>query len=455
MPSIAHLVLGTIVGLSLYYISDSKFSKTHVFILMMNNYYGPDAGYIVGLGTYTHTLVLWPVFALIMAIFYHYITKFSLQIDGIKKIELIELEEHKLTYINTYLLVLAGGIMHIYLDGILNWIGVLMIFPPLMGYEGFYPTLDDLFNLWAIGVIDPPVVFSILIGILLIFGFIYIVVYFLKKESILSGFLIGIYILIFMIFFNLVGNILTLFHPDAGAIIYVSIFWGAPLILCVLSTKNFEFFNREKKQRKLIISEEILLRILKITYLLMGVFMIFEGITLLIIREVIFSRLLDAQIFNSSNHAQFITCLNLISIFLIGQGIIEVLLWRYLLKLGKHIKNLLKVSLLLFFMGGILCSVSILGLSLNDVFVDYVFTIYPEIEVYLGPGELFSLAVAVEIILLTLSILYLIGAIGLAIQNERIWKFMIQTHLILGWTIIGLIIACSLSENVVKEGFQS
>jgi hypothetical protein len=45
----------------------------------------------------------------------------------------------------------------------------------------------------------------------------------------------------------LVGSIVTLFHPDGGAIIYVTIFWASPLILCVLSTKEFNFIKRDEK----------------------------------------------------------------------------------------------------------------------------------------------------------------------------------------------------------------
>ena len=49
MPSIAHLVMGGIIGLALFYLSDGKFSKTHVFVFFMNNYFGPDVGHALGL----------------------------------------------------------------------------------------------------------------------------------------------------------------------------------------------------------------------------------------------------------------------------------------------------------------------------------------------------------------------------------------------------------------------
>ncbi len=117
MPSIAHLILGFGLGLCLYYLSNGKFSKNHVFILCLNNYLGPDVGWAIGIGSFTHTLVGYFFFAFILAIFYHYFTRFTITYESIKKIEIIDLERPKLAYINTYFLVLAGGVMHNYLDG--------------------------------------------------------------------------------------------------------------------------------------------------------------------------------------------------------------------------------------------------------------------------------------------------------------------------------------------------
>lgn len=247
MPSIAHFILGGIVGLCLYYLNKEKFTKTHVFIFFLCNYLGPDVGWVLGIGYYTHSLVFWPLFAVVLAFFYHYFTRFTIKIDGIKNIEIIDLEGYKLHYVNTYLLVLGAGLLHNYLDGIMNKVGEFRIIPQLTdNYEETFLTLNDLNTFGQFGILQVPFLISIIVGVSLIFGFVFLFIWFLKKNSIKHAIVIGSYILIFVIFFYLAGSIVTLFHPDGGAIIYISIFWASPLILCVLSTKEFNFIKRDQ-----------------------------------------------------------------------------------------------------------------------------------------------------------------------------------------------------------------
>ncbi|MHA1467401.1 MAG: hypothetical protein ACTSP6_04895 [Promethearchaeota archaeon] len=247
MPSIAHLILGGIVGLCFYYLNKEKFTKTHVFIFFLCNYLGPDVGWVLGIGYFTHSLVFWPFFALLLAFFYHYFTRFTIKIDGIKNIEIIDLEGYKLHYVNTYLLVLGAGILHNYLDGIMNKVGEFRIIPQLTdNYEETFWTLNDLNTFGQYGILPIHFLISIIVGVSLIFGFVFLFIWFLKKSSIKKAIMIWIYILVFVIFFYLAGSVITVFHPDGGAIIYISIFWASPLILCVLSTKEFNFIKRDE-----------------------------------------------------------------------------------------------------------------------------------------------------------------------------------------------------------------
>jgi hypothetical protein len=247
MPSIAHLVLGGVIALCFYYISNGKFTKTHAFIFFLCNYLGPDVGWVLGIGRFTHSLLFWPIFAVILGYLYHYFTRFTIRIDSIKNVEIIDLEGHKLHYFNTYLLVLAAGILHLYLDGILNKGGEFRIIPQLpLNYEGLYWTLNDFFIFGEEGVLQIHFLISIFIGVTLIFGFVFVFVWFLKKNSKKNAIIVCIYIVAFVIFFYLAGSIITTFHPDGGAIIYISIFWALPLIFCVLSTREFKFIKRDE-----------------------------------------------------------------------------------------------------------------------------------------------------------------------------------------------------------------
>jgi hypothetical protein len=241
MPSIAHLILGAIVGTCLYYISDGKFSKTHVFVLFLNNYLGPDVGWVLGLGAITHSIIFWPVFAFILSYFYHYFTRFTIEIDGIKNIKLVDLERHKLSYINVYFLVLAGGIMHNYLDGVMNRGGDFYIIPEISSYSGVTWTIDDFMQLWEIGFLGSFPIVALVVGVVLIFGFIFLFIWFLKKNSRKAGLITFTYITSFMVFFFLFGAITTGEHSDAGAIVYIGLFWAIPLACCVLSTRDFRY----------------------------------------------------------------------------------------------------------------------------------------------------------------------------------------------------------------------
>ena len=243
MPTIAHLVLGAVIGISLYYISDGKFSKTHVFVLFLNNYLGPDVGWVLGLGAITHSIAFWPVFAFVLSYFYHYFTRFTIEIDGIKNIELIDLEKHKMSYINVYLLVVAGGILHNYIDGMMNRGGIFYIIPQIKNLSGVSWTIDDFMLLWETGLLGIIPVVSLIIGVLLILGFIFVFTWFLQDFSKKAGIITVSYVILFMLTYLLLGSLSTE-HADAGAIMYICLFWAIPLACCVLSTRDFKEFKK-------------------------------------------------------------------------------------------------------------------------------------------------------------------------------------------------------------------
>ncbi|MFX1382443.1 MAG: hypothetical protein ACFFBP_08335 [Promethearchaeota archaeon] len=369
MPSISHLILGGFFGICLYYISDKKFSKTHVFIFFLNNYLGPDVGWVIGLGRISHSILFWPLFALILACFYYYFNKFTLKIDGIRNIELIELNKHKLKYINTYLLVLAGGVMHNYLDSIINNGGIFSFFPKISSYNGISWTIEDFMRLWETGFLNVNPVIALSIGVILILGFVFIFVWFLKFLSKKSLFIIILYITLFMVSFFLLGSVSTAEHSDAGGVLYISLFLLTPLVLCALSLKDFRSILEFKK--RIFKSGEQKLVLLIILFALAGIL----GLILSIL----------CIIFN-----------NFVVIFFINN-------W------GSQL---------------------------------------PE---YLGETEIYFLALNAELLVLIFSIGNLACTLGLIMKNKIIWKLTIYYQLLFVWTIIGLMIACALSENSIKR----
>jgi len=456
MPSIAHLVLGAVVGISLFYISDGKFSKTHAFILMLNNYFGPDVGYVVGLGDYTHSYLFWPLFAVVLTFFYHYFTKFTIKLDSIKEIELIELEDYKLTFLNTYFVVLAGGFMHCYLDGMMNWKGVFMLSPEIGGTPALHPTLDDVFHLWWDGLLDVNPILAFSIGVMFIFGFVFVIVWFLKKNTFGAGIVVIIYLIAFMVFFALAGNMTTMIHPDGGAVVYVSLFWALPFIFIVLSTKEFKFLKRDKekvdkKERKPHINFWTFI------YLLISVFIGFIGFLLLSSNFIDDSSVpYDTAIWPDLNPTYTTLFLNSslpLSIVFLGIGSLTIVIWsKYLNNKENLNKTLLLTSISFLIAGFALVSISILGFFMNSEIIPDLYSMFEDqISSYLSLQEVISLAFIVEIVLLILGIVYLVCSFGLILKNRVIWRGSIYFSLVFAWTLIGLIFACKLSEDSVKE----
>ena len=372
MPSIAHLILGGLIGLCLYYISDGKFTKTHVFILFLCNYLGPDVGWVLGIGHYTHSLTFYPIFTIILAYLYRYFTRFTFKTEGFKKFEIIDLEKPELRYLNTYFLVLASGIMHICLDGLINDVGAFIVIPQFpITEDDIIFTLEDLNLFGNEGFFQVNLIIAMHLGIVFIFGFVFVFTYFLKKETMFTGAIIILYILGFLIFFYLVGSISTSFHPDGGAIIFLTVFWITPLALCVLSTRKFKYYRNREQLKK------------------------------------------------------------------------------------KHYHNLQIVSTWLLTSGFLSLVYSILGFIFNEQILKRIFSNYKtQVSKYFTYNEVYILLLSVEIFLLIISLLNFLCAFGLIFKNQKIWKFTIFYHLIFLWTLIGLLVACALSENNVKEQFN-
>ncbi len=349
-------------------------------MLFLSNYLGPDVFWVLGIGRYAHALLFWPLFALILTLPYRYFTRFTIKIDGIKNIEIIDLERYKLHYLNTYFLVLAGGIMHNYLDGIMKIEGEFRIIPQLpLNYKELSLTMKDLVVFGKEGIIQVNFLILMFTGVALIFGFIFVFVWFLKKNSIKTAVITILYIVIFEIFFYLVGSMATMFHPDGGAIIYVSIFWGSPLILCVLSTRDFKFI---KKNENSVVKKK----------------------TSSVVKQ--------------------------------NKIILFIVLWLSII----GVLNLIA---------------SILGFIYNEALLSYIFSKYgDDISEYYSYNQFLMLFITGEVILFIISLLNFICVIGLLLKNRKIWKFAIIYQLIFSWTIIGLIIACALNHNSVKEKFR-
>ena len=73
---------------------------------------------------------------------------------------------------------------------------------------------------------------------------------------------------------------------------------------------------------------------------------------------------------------------------------------------------------------------------------------------YVTFEEAVSIVSIFGMIVLVLGMVDIILAIGLTLKQKSLWKFSIYFHLILAWTIVGLVICRALSEKDVKGVFE-
>ncbi|MFX0018753.1 MAG: hypothetical protein ACFFB1_12455 [Promethearchaeota archaeon] len=374
MPSIAHFVLAGIIGLSLYSISDGKFSKTHIFIFFMNNIWGPDLIATIGLSI-SHSILLWPLCAYFLTFPYHYFTKFTVNLKSWRKFDIIEVKEKRLTFLQTFYLVLAGGIMHLYLDFMINNMGYIVLVPNIINFDTVSFSLYDLNVLFKYGLFPINPILSVFIGGSFILGFIFLFIRLLKFYSKREVFLVLLYIFVFSVIFSLLGQTFTLSHPDLGAILYIMLFWGIPMILIVLSTKESkikDLKNHKKEKEK---------------------------------------------------------------------------------KKRDHTK---RISRILVFTGILMIVITSIFLRYNREIINYALSLNPEeMSRYINFESGLLLAVLLELCGIIFAVILVICSIGIHYRINKIRQLTIGIGILFIWTVLGLALACKLSEDTIKTEFYN
>lgn len=455
MPSVAHLIFGGIFGLFLYFLTNKRFTKTHVFILFMNNYLGPDVGWALLIGEFTHSILGMSVFAFILAIFYSYFSRFT---PDFKNKVLIDHGYNRVPYMNTYLLVLAGGIMHLYLDGIMNYVGNFGILPELGSYEGFWISIQDLNELWRFSAIGIDTMLSVGVGVVFIIVLIYGFPYLLKQnENKIIPFII-IFIIPFMVCFYLLGNMILAYHPDAGAIIYVILYHLLPLGFMVLSVKSSEkpiqerkTHNKDGMTRLRENSSQIIMKI----YAVVGLIFIGGGCIAIILKNYLIEVISNFSAFWGTYATELTIFIILAGILLVGFGIFNVYIGFKMKTAFTDFKLLMIITWLFVtsFLGSILL---IGGFTITEPCVIYIYDIFgARLSPYISESQLISIVPYATTILGILGLFNMVLGIGLVLKNEKIWRVCIMYNGILMITLVGLVICCYLNENKIKKIFQS
>ncbi len=473
MPSLGHLFLGAMIGLSLYYISDKKFTKYHAFILFMNNYLGPDVGWVTDIGWLSHTVFGFAIFAFPLAAIYSYFTRFS---PDFKRKTLTDLGKSRVPFLNTYCVVLAGGILHNYFDGIINYGGIFYLFPSIGNTPRFDVAINDFTQFWSQGALGFNSSIAILVGIPFIMGFIYYFTGFLKHTPSKAILGTGIYIAVFLMCYYLLGYNMT-FHGDAGAIIYASIFWGFPLGLCTLSVKipvertTQEQLPAEKtdvavrkdvempKVLKKRVRGVIIGKITIVLFFVIGAFLLLAGVGLLVFS----SYFVDWAVgYNPTFWAPYATAF---TNFLLFGGIFIAFGGNVCIFAGVKLRqwNSPDFRLVLFhawlFVSGFVCILVFIGaLTLATPGAAYVFN-NPELAGYVTPyftlpEQLVLVVRLVGILMGILGLLNYVLGIGMLLRSERWRRLTFLYNICWAWSILGLVFACYLSQQDVRVKFH-
>jgi hypothetical protein len=133
MPSIGHILFGITLTIPIMLIARDRMNYKAVLIFLMNNYFGPDSFYpFIFLPINGHTLLGYVAWAAFLALLYSYISRFSISRDK-WRFYIHDDGRIEVPYRQAYMLCLAGGICHFFVD--------------MIGHHGYQFYLSQWFTL--------------------------------------------------------------------------------------------------------------------------------------------------------------------------------------------------------------------------------------------------------------------------------------------------------------------
>jgi hypothetical protein len=432
------------VGYTLYIISEKKFSKYHVMILMLANYVGPDIGWIIGLGNFTHTYAGYLVFAVFLAFFYSYFTRFS---PDLKKRELVDNGHNKIPYMASYLLACAGGIMHVYLDGVMNHQGKFHLFPALGNLDEAIVTINDFFNFWYDPLVPANVVIALVTGMGLVFAFIPFVLYALKVGGSRFALKVGAFMAAFMALYYVVGNLTTL-HAEGGAIVYVTLFWVIPFGLCALAMKMPPPRSPVEHRARL---KQQFIPILLVFGIVLGSVFLAAGIALIALIDPIVALATGAWAPLAAHEGSLRSLAVLLGIsFIAIGGVCTISFVQNMRKKDANVNIMVATGLV--FTAGFVCLV-LGGFSFTSggAIVAIVFAIWPDAGAITTPEGLITVLFSLGFAFTALAGFNFVTGTGLLLERKQASKLVFAMSLAFMWTVVGLYVCCLLSQNEVRR----
>ena len=182
MPGIAHLLFGLMIVIPIMYMAKEKFSYKVAVIFVLNSWVGPDFQWayrwITPGVTWPHSLFGFMIWAIPLAFFYSYLSRFSFERTN-RFFTIVDDGKRDVNLKNSYLLCIAGGTLHLFIDMLFNakepeWIYKFEL------WQDWSFTLNEL-NSWGAlsSGLDP--VFSV-VGFVALVATSLFIIYYLRKE---------------------------------------------------------------------------------------------------------------------------------------------------------------------------------------------------------------------------------------------------------------------------------
>ncbi|NVM29459.1 MAG: hypothetical protein HWN65_11520 [Candidatus Helarchaeota archaeon] len=178
MPGITHLLFGLMIVIPIMYMAKEKFSYKVAGIFVLNCWIGPDFQWayrwITPGVTWPHSLFGFMIWAIPLALFYSYLSRFSFDRTN-RFFTIVDDGKRDVSLKNTYLLCLAGGIFHHFIDLLFN--GEPYEFHL---WDGWDLSLTEI-NTWGELSYGLPNVLTI-VGFILLVAISLFIIYYLRKE---------------------------------------------------------------------------------------------------------------------------------------------------------------------------------------------------------------------------------------------------------------------------------
>lgn len=434
------------IGYFLHVISEKRFSKHHVLLLFLANYVGPDLGWITGIGYFTHTYAGYLVFAVFLAFFYSYFTRFS---PDLARRELVDNGSNKIPYPSAYLLACAGGIMHIYLDGVMNHQGNFHLFPSIGSIDEAIVSINEFFNIWYDPLVPVSVIIALVAGMGLVFAFIPFFLHALKTGGTRFALKAGGFVGAFMALYYVFGSLTTL-HAEGGAIVYVTLFWVIPFGLCALAMKwpapraPAEHRARLKQQ---------FIPVLRVLDVILGAVFLAAGIALLVLVEPVVTLAAGAWAPLAAHEAtlrSLATFLGFAFLSIGGTCVFTFVLGKR--QARENVNVMLATGLVL--AAGFACMV-LAGIAFTSggAIVAIVYAVWPSAVTIASPEGLLGVIAALGIAFTGMAGFNFVIGTGLLMARRRAASLAFAMSMAFSWTVAGLYVCCLLSQNEAKREF--